>query len=352
MPSAPPPDRLPLERARLARTISRLENGEPVDRELLRAGQVRLAEVRVIGLTGPPGAGKSTLADALAARLAGQGHRVAVIAVDPSSPWSGGALLGDRFRMARAEPLDEVYVRSVAARGHPGGLAAAVPEICVALGAFGFDRILLETVGAGQNDVKVKDHADAVLVVSVPGLGDFVQVAKAGLMEIGDIFVVNKCDMPGAEAVRADIEGMLDVAYAPLRRRAQVAALAPSAGERMLRERHGPGEGAESWRPPVLSVSATTETGMDALVVAIDRHLAWSAASGHFRRRRLAMLRARLAEQLALALQAELRGADGVDELGLWAGRVAAAEILPQDAVAAMLRAVRARPAGMRREQS
>ncbi|MFO1058111.1 MAG: methylmalonyl Co-A mutase-associated GTPase MeaB [Dongiaceae bacterium] len=347
-PERRPAERAPLERARLARTISALENAEPVDAELLRRGQARLAEVRVVGLTGPPGAGKSTLADAIAAAWAGQGRRVAVIAVDPSSPWSGGALLGDRFRMGRCEPLDEVYVRSVAARGHPGGLAAAVPEICVALAAFGVERILVETVGAGQNDVEVKDHADAVVVVSVPGLGDFLQVAKAGLMEIGDVYAVNKADMPGAEAVRADIEGMLDIAYAPLRRGRPAAGPAPSAGERMLRDRHGPGEGAESWRPPVLPVAATTGAGVDDLIAAVDRHLAWSETSGHFGRRRLAMLRAQLAERLAVALRVELGRAegDGPDRLSRWAGRVAAAELLPQEAVAAMLREFRAHPGG------
>lgn len=336
----------PLNRARLARAISNLENDEAVDPDLLRAGHARLGDIRVLGLTGPPGGGKSTLADALAARWAHRDLRVAVIAVDPSSPFSGGAMLGDRFRMGRADALEGVYIRSVAARGHPGGLAAAVPEICTALSAFGFDRILIETVGAGQNDVDIKDHADSVIVTSIPGLGNSLQAAKAGVMEIGDIYVVNKADLPGAGTVCADIEAMLDLAYAFLKRERGAAGTPQpfSPGERMLRERHGAGEGTLAWRPPVLPVAATTEAGLDALLDSVDRHFAWSAASGQFLRRRLAMLRVQLSERLWRALRAELAGAnrEGIDRLSHWADRIAAGEALPQEAVTAMLETYRA----------
>ena len=348
----------PSGKSRLARIISQIENDEGPDRAVLKAGYGRLSELRMIGLTGPPGAGKSSLVDGLVAGWAGRGLRAAVLAIDPSSPFSGGAMLGDRIRMHRAEAFDSVFIRSVAARGHPGGLAAAVPDICVALAAFGFDRVAIETVGAGQNDVAIKDQADSIVVVSVPGLGDSMQAIKAGTMEIGDVYVVNKADTPGADRTASDIRTVIELAHDSLDR-SQGTDGGPARrarGAQILEARHGAGGGESCWRPPVVMATATEEGGAAELAAAIERHLAWSEASGRLHNRRIVMLRAQLQQRLAQALLGELGAApyEEADQLAYWARRIAASEVLPEDAVKATLEAFRfspSSPAGVERRK-
>ena len=196
----------------IARAISMVEDGRPEARELLATLYPKAGAALVVGVTGPPGAGKSTLVDRLTTHLRGQGKSVGIVAVDPTSPFSGGAILGDRIRM-QAHALDpEVFIRSMATRGHLGGLAAATGHVLTVLAAAGKDVILVETVGVGQDEVEIVGTADVSVVVLVPGLGDEVQALKAGIMEIADVFVVNKADREGAERLVAEIQSMLSLA--------------------------------------------------------------------------------------------------------------------------------------------
>jgi LAO/AO transport system kinase len=247
----------------LARAIRMVEDRDPGIASLLREVRERAGQARVVGITGPPGSGKSTLCDQIIQRWRAAGHLVGVIAVDPSSPFTGGAILGDRVRMVRHTLDPGVFIRSMAARGHLGGLAAAAREAIRLLDASGRDRCLLETVGVGQSELEVMETADTTVVVTTPSSGDAVQIIKAGILEIADIFVVNKADLPGAAKVVRDLRELV----------------------RHDKVRTG-------WAPPVITAIAQTGDGVDELVEAIDRHGASIAASGELERRRIARLRA------------------------------------------------------------
>jgi LAO/AO transport system ATPase len=230
------------DRRVLAQSISAVENEEPQAVALLAAIKRHGRSAHVVGITGPPGAGKSTLVAAIAAQLVARGERVAVLAVDPSSPISGGALLGDRIRMADLHGEERVYIRSLAARGHPGGLGSTTHAIVELLEAAGFDTVLVEAVGAGQGEVDIRRVARTCVVVCPPGLGDDLQAMKAGILEIADLYVVNKADLPGARRTERELLGMLDLRAA---------------------------SNAATPRPPVMKTVATTREGVDGLVDAI-----------------------------------------------------------------------------------
>lgn len=264
------------ERWATARLLSLVERGGPLADEVaertwaLLHGDAtvdaisgrRANRAHVVGVTGPPGAGKSTLVAVWTTRLVERGHRPAVLAVDPSSPLTGGAILGDRVRMAEATAAG-VFIRSMATRGHAGGLALAVPGMVRVLELAGFDPVVVETVGVGQVEVDVASAADTVLVVVTPGMGDAVQANKAGLLEVADLFAVNKSDRPDAAGVRRDLELMLD--------------LSDLTGHG--RRRHD--TRTDGWsRPAVVSTVATTGAGVDELADATDAHLAGLAAVG------------------------------------------------------------------------
>jgi LAO/AO transport system kinase len=215
----------------LARLITRIENRESGWLDAMQRIYPMTGKARVIGITGSPGAGKSTLTDRLARELFGRGFKIGIIAVDPSSPFSGGALLGDRLRMREVSTLDNVFIRSMATRGALGGLNLSARDVVKILDAFGKDFILIETVGVGQDEVEVVKAADMVLVVCVPGMGDGIQAIKAGIMEIADIFVVNKADMDGADQVVADIRAMLDLSADEISSQIPVVKTIASTGE-------------------------------------------------------------------------------------------------------------------------
>ena len=285
-------------KAALARAISIVENHRPGFDQLLAAWHPKLGRARRIGLTGPPGAGKSTLTTALTRRYRQAGLTVGIIAVDPTSPFTGGALLGDRIRMEEVALDPGVYIRSLATRGSLGGLSAATRETCDVLDAFGVDRILIETVGVGQSELDVARTADTSLVVLVPESGDSIQTLKAGVMEIADVFVVNKADRPGADRLRNEIEIMLGMRGGSAMRNVPAhhgVDLSRNNLVRQVREA-ARSEDAEAWTPPVLSAVAAKEQGIDEIVEALDRHFRYLERSGTLRERRRARLRERVVE--------------------------------------------------------
>jgi len=275
------------ERA-LARAISLVEAGSDAGQELLRGLRDRTGRAAVVGITGSPGAGKSTLTDALIAVLREHGRRVGVVAIDPTSPFSGGAILGDRIRMTRWHSDPGVFIRSMATRGHLGGLAAATLQVVALLDAVGFDHVLIETVGVGQSEVDVVQAADTTVVVLTPGQGDGVQAFKAGIMEIADVFCINKYDLPGADRLRREVAAALEL------------------GD----------HDAHTWFPPIVGTVAAKGEGVATLLEKVEEHLAHLGAEGRaasHRRRVRAEVTATLGEQVRRAL-AE-REAEAVDRV-------------------------------------
>ena len=269
--------------AALARAISVVENGRPGFERLLAGVHPALGRARRIGITGPPGSGKSTLVERLVAVYRTAGLRVAVVAVDPTSPFTGGALLGDRIRMESIALDQGVYIRSMASRGSLGGLATTTREVCDLLDAAGFDRLLVETVGVGQSELDVTRMADTTALVLVPESGDGIQTLKSGVMEAADLFVVNKSDRPGADKLRQEIEVTLGIRRGnafrnmPAHHGFRAGASDPSAVPPARRE---------SWQQPVLLTVAAKGEGIPPLVAELDRHYAWLEQSGTLAQRR------------------------------------------------------------------
>jgi LAO/AO transport system kinase len=286
----------------LARMISWAEDRDPRIGDVLRRVYPRTGTAYRVGITGPPGGGKSTLIARMAAGLRGNGERVAVVAVDPTSPYTGGALLGDRYRMTELSEDREIFIRSMASRGSLGGMAAATEEALDILDAAGFTYLLVETVGVGQVELDIAQATDTVVVVLVPESGDGIQAMKAGLMEIGDLFVVNKADREGAGRLQGELESMLD--YRPAR---------------------------DAWRPEVLATAAHKNEGVQALMEAVGRHRRHLEATGALAVRRRETLKLRL---LGEARQALLDRLEAGKDMGLEAvlDRLARRELTPHDA--------------------
>ncbi len=337
-----------------ARLISGLEDGDPEASRALAALKDFRGRSQVVGVTGPPGSGKSTLCDKLIAELRARGKRVGVLAVDPSSPFTGGAILGDRLRMQR-HALDEgVFIRSLATRGRLGGLSRATAAAARVLEAAGYDWILVETVGVGQSEVEIVKMADTVVLVSVPGLGDDIQVIKAGIMEIGDIFVVNKSDRDGADRVVREIQGMLETAaglawntmrdlergdaHHGLAAATRGAATGPGAGGYLDMPLDAKGHPV---LPPILKTVAETGEGCAELVDAIMAHRERSAASGARERRRVEAARAELRSLMAYRLLDALEGQAGRTAEDALAAAVAAGKTDPYSAAEELLAALR-----------
>ena len=301
-----------IERARagdprsLARLVSLVENRSPELRAVMKAIAPYTGQARVIGLTGSPGVGKSTVTTALVAAYRAAGQRVGVLAVDPTSPFSGGALLGDRVRMQNHATDDGVFIRSMASRGQLGGLAWATPQALRILDAAGFGLVLIETVGVGQAELEIASLADTTLVIVAPGMGDSIQAAKAGILEIADVFVVNKSDRPGAQEVVRDLRTMLSMGEWP------------------------PGR----WKPPIVSTAAAASdrAGLDDLVERIGQHQAWLDSSGELAARRQTRAREEIAAIAVAVLRERMGALPGDQRMTELAVRVAAGETDPYTA--------------------
>lgn len=291
----------------LARAISWMENGHPEARPLMAALWPRLGRAQVIGLTGAPGAGKSTLTDQLARLLRAEGQRVGILAVDPTSPFSGGAILGDRIRMQRIAADPGIFIRSMATRGALGGLARATQDAIDLLDAAGFGTILVETVGVGQDEVDVVSCVHACCVVLMPGMGDEIQAMKAGIMEVADLFVINKADRDGVDQMEREIEAMKS--------------LSP----------------ARPWDPPVLRTVAAHGEGVATLLEAIRAHGTWLRTHGGLARKARERARLRFESLLAEAAVRRIRAEAGPARIETAIQAIADGRIDPYAAVADIL---------------
>ncbi|MHC5264079.1 methylmalonyl Co-A mutase-associated GTPase MeaB [Streptomyces sp. UC4497] len=286
----------------VARLISLVEGASPQLREVMAALAPLTGGAYVVGLTGSPGVGKSTSTSALVSAYRRAGKRVGVLAVDPSSPFSGGALLGDRVRMSEHASDPGVYIRSMATRGHLGGLAWAAPQAIRVLDAAGCDVVLVETVGVGQSEVEIASQADTSVVLLAPGMGDGIQAAKAGILEIGDVYVVNKADRDGADATARELNHMLG-----------------------LGESRAPGD----WRPPIVKTVAARGEGVEEVVEALEKHRAWMEERGVLAERRAARA-AREVETIAVtALRERIGDLSGDRRLGALAARIVSGDLDP-----------------------
>jgi LAO/AO transport system kinase len=293
----------------VARLISLVEDASPLLREVMAGLAPYTGNAQIVGITGSPGVGKSTSTSALVTELRKAGKRVGVLAVDPSSPFSGGALLGDRIRMQDHALDKDVYIRSMASRGHLGGLSWTTPQALRVLDAAGCDVVLVETVGVGQSEVEIAGLADTTLVLLAPGMGDGVQAAKAGILEIGDVYVVNKADRDGAEQVRRELRTMISLADRP--------------------------EG--SWKPPIVLTVAQAGQGVDEVVQAIDEHRAWMESSGELDRRRVRRARDEIESIAVTSLRARWGDVHGHTELDELAEQVVAGKSDPYRAADVLL---------------
>ena len=285
----------------VARLISLVEDASPALREVMAALVPHAGRAAVLGVTGSPGVGKSTVTSALVAAFRAAGRRVGVLAVDPSSPFSGGALLGDRVRMQEHATDPGVYIRSMATRGHLGGLAWATPQALRVLDAAGCDIVLIETVGVGQSEVDVAALADTTLVLLAPGMGDGIQAAKAGILEVGDVFVVNKSDRDGADQVVRDLRGAIRLAE------------------------RAPGD----WRPPIVKTVAVHREGLDDVVSAVDKHRVWMERGGELDRRRRRRVRDEIEAIAVIALRRRFGDLHGDARLDTLAEKVLAGQFDP-----------------------
>lgn len=294
--------------AHIARVLSIVENDEAGAADIVRATYPDTGRAIVVGFTGPPGSGKSTLVSAMTAVYRRTAARVAVVAVDPSSPYSGGAILGDRIRM-RDRYLDTgVFIRSMANRGTTGGLAAATRRVIGVLDALGFDVVLVETVGVGQQEIDVSRVVETVCLLTIPGAGDDIQAIKAGIMEIADVLVVNKADRPGADETARDLHQMLAL-----------------------------GASRSAWQTPVVKTSAEQGTGIEELVAAIAKHRAWAAESGEARRRHTEAMRHDIEALVRERVLRDLISRIGADKLDEAVSRVVEKTLDPYGAVDALL---------------
>ncbi|MEV7193262.1 methylmalonyl Co-A mutase-associated GTPase MeaB [Streptomyces sp. NPDC093510] len=289
----------------VARLISLVEGASPQLREVMAALAPLAGHAYVVGLTGSPGVGKSTSTSALVNAYRRAGKRVGVLAVDPSSPFSGGALLGDRVRMSDHASDPGVYIRSMATRGHLGGLAWAAPQAIRVLDAAGCDVILVETVGVGQSEVEIASQADTSVVLLAPGMGDGIQAAKAGILEIGDVYVVNKADRDGADATARELNHMLG-----------------------LGESRGPGD----WRPPIVKTVAARGEGIDEVVEALEKHRAWMEERGVLAERRVARASREVETIAVTTLRERIGSLHGDLRLSALAERIVAGELDPYTA--------------------
>jgi LAO/AO transport system kinase len=285
----------------VARLISLIEDDSPMLREVAALLAPRTGKAQIVGITGSPGVGKSTSTSVLVSAFRARGLRVGVLAVDPTSPFTGGALLGDRVRMQQHATDPEVYIRSMASRGHLGGLAWATPQALRVLDAAGCDVVLLETVGVGQSEVEVARLADTTVVLLAPGMGDGIQVAKAGILEIADIYVINKADRDGAANVLRDLRAMLALA----------------------------GSNTQAWRPPIVRTVANQGEGLDRLVDAVDQHRDWMESTGELESRRSRRARDEIEAIAMIALRGKIQDIHGHDRLDALADAVAAGQTDP-----------------------